>query len=82
MDWIWIGFGFNISQLNRYGLDLVLELSPSGTSAYNRCILKFPHRNMNDAKYVQEKLDKKDEQNRKQYLYCSFENEPEARCWI
>ena len=31
---IWIGFGFNISELNGYGLDLDLELSPSGTSAY------------------------------------------------
>ena len=39
MDWIWIGFGFNISQLNRYGLDLVLELSPSGTSGHNPSIL-------------------------------------------
>ena len=29
---LWIGFGFNISELNGYGLDLELELSPSGTS--------------------------------------------------
>ena len=33
---LWIGFGFNISELNGYGLDLELELSPSGTSEY-RC---------------------------------------------
>ena len=41
MDWIWIGFGFNISELNGYGLDLELELSPSGTSDHKYSRLKL-----------------------------------------
>ena len=44
MDYgLWIGFGFNISELNGYGLDLELELSPSGTSGcgYKHLIGEF-----------------------------------------
>ena len=45
MDYgLWIGFGLNMLEQNGYGLDLELELSPSGTSASGKfaCLSIFP----------------------------------------
>ena len=38
MDSLWIEFELNMLEQNGYGLDLELELSPSGTSAHKLVI--------------------------------------------